>query len=52
MSTPDEIASALKEHKKRMMWDLHIESASTDGISLHLVYSNSQSKYNVTHTFL
>ena len=34
-----------------MMWDLNLESATADGISLHLVYSHSQSKYNVTHTF-
>jgi len=51
MSTPDEIAYALKDHNQRLMWDLHLENATTDGQSLLLIYSHSQSKYNVSHTF-
>ena len=52
IATPDEIASALSDPEKRKQWDLNLQSIEAEGKNLCIVYSHSQSKYKISHTFL
>jgi len=53
VATPDEIAEALSDPVKRKLWDLNVESVTVNASKdLSIQYSNSASRYMLTHTML
>ncbi len=53
IATPDEIAEALVNPAKRKMWDLNIETITSQANkSVDIKYSTSESAYQLSHQFI
>ena len=53
IATPDEIAEALINPAKRKIWDLNVESITTQvNKAIDIKYSTSESAYQLSHQFI